>query len=193
MTVLTFVAKALILNSLLFAGEIFQYYMQMVRQSTTKWWDIDTIKNLFIAPLFEEFIYRVCMVNIMVESGSLDEFTAVLILPLFFAISHLHHELVTEEPYMKTKILRCLFKLAYTQIFGIMSGYAYIKTGSIWPAFTLHSHCNYFGFPNFGQLLNKEHRRSYRIITGFLYAAGLWVYIYYFSEVFSGVTPWWNE
>jgi predicted Abi (CAAX) family protease len=130
--------KALILNSVLFSGEIFMLVMGLTYNAYRL--DIECLKNLVVAPFFEEFIYRVCMINLMIESNSLDEATAVLTLPLFFAISHLHHELVVDRVRdWKMVFARCLFKLAYTQIFGIYAGRIYVRTGSIWPAFALHS------------------------------------------------------
>lgn len=48
-------------------------------------------KNLFAAPLFEEVIYRVCLINMSLESGALSVNMSVILLPFFFAISHLHH------------------------------------------------------------------------------------------------------
>jgi prenyl protein peptidase len=105
--------KALLLNSVLFSGEIFMIMMQMTYVHYRL--DIECLKNLVVAPLFEEFIYRVCMINLMIESNSLDEATAVLTLPLFFAISHWHHELFVEKKRSWSIVVaRCLFKLAYT-------------------------------------------------------------------------------
>jgi hypothetical protein len=89
--VILFTLKALMLNSVLFAGEILQLATGMTRVHHKP--GIETFKNLVVAPLFEEFIYRVCMINLMVESQSLDEVRSVLVLPLFFAASHLHHEI----------------------------------------------------------------------------------------------------
>lgn len=43
-------------------------------------------KNLFLAPFFEEFIYRVVIINIFLEANILSVNKCVLILPLFFAI-----------------------------------------------------------------------------------------------------------
>ena len=183
--------KALLLNSVLFSGEIFQYIMGMTKNDYKL--DLICLKNLVIAPFLEEFIYRVCMVNLMLESNSLDEVAAVLILPLFFSLSHLHHELFVEEKRAKRLVvLRCVFKLAYTQIFGIYSGLVYIRTGSIWPAFALHSQCNYFGFPGFGQIFNKNHRRTLRAATAALYLFGLVFYYFSFDLVFPGSPTWWN-
>jgi hypothetical protein len=49
-----------------------------------------TIKNLVVAPCLEEFIYRVCLMNLVIESRSMTPINAVYVMPLFFATSHLH-------------------------------------------------------------------------------------------------------
>jgi len=49
-----------------------------------------TIKNLIVAPCLEEFIYRVCLINMVIESGLMTPTSAVYVMPLFFATSHLH-------------------------------------------------------------------------------------------------------
>lgn len=46
-------------------------------------------KNLILVPLFEEFIYRACLINIFVEANIMSINKCVLILPIFFAIGKL--------------------------------------------------------------------------------------------------------
>lgn len=153
-------------------------------------------KNLVVAPLLEEFIYRVCLINMFLEAKALTETEAVIYLPLFFSISHLHHIVVQRrEPNFKfrTAFLLALFKLMYTQIFGIYSGFVYIRTGSIWPAFAIHSQCNFFGFPSFQSFFNRDFKLSDRLITGILYISGLIVFFIYFNSTFSNYTPWWID
>ena len=117
------------------------------------------------------------MINMFVESGALTVGVSVILLPFFFAISHLHHTfdqkrrqdkaaeeqakdkedtttLYAEYISYKQAIKVSLFKISYTQIFGIYSGLVYANTGSVWPAIVLHSHCNFFGFPSFDNLMN---------------------------------------
>jgi hypothetical protein len=43
-------------------------------------------KNIILAPFFEEFIYRVVIINIFLEANVMSVNKCVLILPLFFAI-----------------------------------------------------------------------------------------------------------
>lgn len=153
-------------------------------------------KNLVVAPLLEEFIYRVCLINMFLEAKALTETEAVIYLPLFFSISHLHHIVVQRrEPGFKfrTAVFLAIFKLMYTQIFGIYSGFVYIRTGSIWPAFIIHSQCNFFGFPSFQNLLNRDYKLSDRLIAAFLYVGGLAVFCIYFNQIYSNYTPWWND
>jgi hypothetical protein len=59
--------------------------------------DILAAKNLVAAPAFEEFIYRVCLINFCIESGALTTTEAVYIMPIFFAISHLHHAIAERK------------------------------------------------------------------------------------------------
>jgi len=191
--VIKYTLLALLLNSVLFMGEIFQVFKGMV---TIRYcFDILALKNLIVAPLFEEFIYRVCLINMFMESGALTEFQAVLVLPMFFAISHVHHvfRLRKEEQISKRKaLMMCAFQVMYTQIFGLYSGLVYVRTGSIWPAFALHSQCNYFGFPSFSSFFNRNFKLTDRITTGVLYAFGVFLFFFYFNQTFSGHTPWWS-
>lgn len=58
-------------------------------------------KNLVLAPVFEELIYRACLINIFVEANILSLNKCIYVLPIFFAvgkkifysnlIAHLHH------------------------------------------------------------------------------------------------------
>ena len=157
--------------------------------------DILALKNLVFAPLFEEFIYRVCLINLCIESKALSETEAVLIMPMFFAFSHLHHVIMQRrEPGFSYKkaLLMALFKLMYTQVFGIYSGFVYVWTGSIWPAFALHAHCNFFGFPSFQNFFERDYLMTDRAIAGVLYVVGSIVFLWYFPSSFGDYTPWWK-
>lgn len=176
--------------------------------------DFTTVKTILFAPLFEEFIYRSCLLNIFIEAGVYSELECVLIVPFFFAISHLHHVFQQQRKQRQLKqwllqenmpmpegqwvsfrksLLIALFKLMYTTVFGIYSGMVYVRTGSVWPAIVLHSYCNFFGFPSFGNLLDKEHRNSDRIAALVLYILGTVVFYYTFDQWFEGTNqPWWT-
>jgi membrane protease YdiL (CAAX protease family) len=168
-----------LLNSVLFMGEIFQIVKQMTRIHYRP--NLFALKNLVIAPFCEEFIYRVCLINLSIESKAFTPTEAVLVLPVFFAISHLHHVIMQRKNpgfnYTKA-FLVALFKLMYTQVFGIYGGFVYIWTGSIWPAFALHAHCNFFGFPSFQNFFERDYMLTDRIIAGILYVLGLVLFLW---------------
>jgi len=168
--------------------------MGMAKISYT--FDILAAKNLIAAPLFEEFIYRTCMINFCVESQALTAMQAVFVMPFFFTISHLHHAIAEYKQYGLKKrrvILLALFRLCYTNVFGIYSGLVYIKTGSIWPAVALHSQCNFFGFPSFSNFFDREYRPIDKIFAGALYVIGIILFFFYFDSTFSGYQPWFAE
>lgn len=154
-----------------------------------------------------------------IESGALSPSVSVLLLPFFFAISHVHYifaeqraqkkrgkeleedvedETLAEEliSFRKALIIAA-FKLCYTQVFGIYSGYVYVNSGSLWPAIALHSHCNYFGFPSFGNLFSNNIPRTERIFISILYIAGVFIvfgYFSFFTVPGEGETgPWWQQ
>ena len=89
-------------------------------------------------------------------------------------------------------MLIALFKLAYTEVFGIYAGFVYIGTGSLWPSIVLHTYCNFLGFPAFQNLVDPRQRLSDRIIAGSLYLIGTILMFYTFSWFTEG-DPWWQE
>ena len=175
-------------------GEIFQLGKGM-RETDYYSFNLTTIKNLIIAPCLEEFIYRVCLINMVIESGLMTPKSAVYIMPLFFAVSHLHHSILDyfqkDTPFMRGMAI-ALFKLSYTEIFGIYSGLVYVRTGSIWPPIVLHAYCNYFGFPHFLVLLSNKFRLTDRIIPGVLYVLGVIATWYTFDMLVPDLNPWWS-
>ena len=98
------------LNSVLFAGELFQILKGMVVNRYS--FDILSYKNLIFAPLLEEFIYRVCLINLFMEAKALTQTQAVFILPVYFAISHIHHVFKQRKDMQISKrkaLLMCAF------------------------------------------------------------------------------------
>ena len=89
-------------------------------------------------------------------------------------------------------LLIALFKLAYTELFGIYAGFVYIGTGSLWPAIALHAQCNFFGFPSFENIANAKVRNSDRIAALLLYIGGTVILFYSFTWFTDG-QPWWEE
>ena len=65
------------------------------------------------------------------------------------------------------------------------SGLVYIKTGSLWPAIALHSQCNFFGFPSFGNLLSNNYRNTDKLMAIALYSGGTAIFYFTFNWFLS--------
>jgi prenyl protein peptidase len=126
--------------------------------SSQRW---SQIRDLLVAPLTEEVIFRGCMVYPLLLSGLTPLHTS-LVAPLFFGTAHFHHALLKYKQGMPIRNVAMLttFQFAYTLLFGAYATVAFIQTGSI-PAITLsHSFCNLMGLPDFGFMKQNGARLS---------------------------------
>ena len=116
-------------------------------------------------------------------------------MPLFFSIAHVHHAIKDyffEGTSLTVATVSAIFKLTYTEIFGIYAGLVYIRTGSLWAAFILHGHCNFFGFPHFWNLTDKRFKLTDKIIAGILYIGGIILFYKLFDILVKDDSPWWE-
>ena len=81
------VVNTLMLNSLLFMGEFAQILCGM-RALGLDELSLLNFKNIILAPFFEEFIYRVVIINIFLEADVMSVTKCVVILPIFFAVGN---------------------------------------------------------------------------------------------------------
>jgi hypothetical protein len=79
------VVNTLMLNSFLFMGEFAQILCGM-RELGVDELSLLNFKNIILAPFFEEFIYRVVIINIFLEADVMSVSKCVVILPIFFAV-----------------------------------------------------------------------------------------------------------
>lgn len=147
-------------------------------------------RNYVISPFTEEFVFRSCMLPLLVQS--LTNTQAILVAPLFFGMAHLHHIIegyFVNNQALPVLIMLHLFQFSYTYVFGTYSSYLFLRTGNFFASFLSHSFCNMMGFPNFQQLLCDFNTRvKYTIL--FAYVAGL---VMFFTFI-SGLTePLWFD
>lgn len=113
-------------------------------------------RNYIISPFTEEFVFRGCMLPLLVQN--LTHTQSILIAPLFFGLAHLHHiaegYFVNNQP-LKYLLIQHLFQFSYTYVFGTYSSYLFLRTGNLFASVVCHSICNCLGFPNFRQLLSE--------------------------------------
>lgn len=136
------------------------------------------IRNYIVGPATEELVYRGGILALFL-STHLSLRTLVLYVPLFFAVAHVHHgyEMYLEGSYPgRLIVLTTLFQLLFTTIFGWYATFLFLRTGSVWPAFLVHSYCNALGPPEFGVVgKNRTQTLIYRLllvvgVVGFSFA-----------------------
>lgn len=134
------------------------------------------IRNHVMAPLSEEFVFRACMMPLILQS--FPPLTAVFITPLFFGVAHLHHiaERVSLGVDWTTALLIGLFQFIYTTLFGFYSAYLFARTGHLIAPLLAHALCNSMGLPDLQDLLQLN--RCRRVAAIVLYLVGLFSWIY---------------
>lgn len=134
-------------------------------------------RNYVISPFTEEFVFRSCMLPLLIQEMSLTR--SILVAPLFFGLAHLHHIIegyFTKEHPIDLLILQHLFQFTYTYIFGLYSSFLFLRTGNFFPSFLTHSFCNFMGFPNFRQLF-YDFDTKFKWFLLFTYVIGLVLFI----------------
>jgi len=106
----------------------------------------------------EEAIFRVIFCTLLERNGSKSFWGIVISQALFFSLAHAHFVFLRFVQHkkgsiralnIKETIAETLFQMGFTFIFGIYSGYFYMRTKSLIAVFTLHSFCNFIGIPRF--------------------------------------------
>ncbi|TDG47131.1 hypothetical protein AWZ03_006396 [Drosophila navojoa] len=173
-----------LLTALLFLGPIF---VNMQNESFSSYFNIDYwrgscsniiwIRNLVMAPLSEEFVFRACMMPLILQSY--PPITAVFITPLFFGVAHLHHiaERLSMGMEFSSALLIGLFQFTYTTLFGFYSAYLFARTGHFVAPLLAHALCNHMGLPDVQDLWQQNLWR--RLLAIVLYVVGLvgWIFL----------------
>eukprot|EP00118_Oscarella_pearsei_P009966 m.58936 g.58936 ORF g.58936 m.58936 type:complete len:284 (+) comp34846_c0_seq8:25-876(+) len=131
------------------------------------WW-----RNFVIAPLSEEFVFRACMLPLLLPH--LGSVWSVLICPLFFGVAHLHHvreQLIQRRDLPASTVwLNGVFQLCYTSVFGAYSAWLFIRTGHLIAPVICHAFCNFMGFPDFGRIYELPRKQG--ALLSVAYVAG---------------------
>lgn len=149
------VLSSLALTCMLFAGPLFEYFVadggltsvhRDVASTISSWVGI---RNFVAGPMSEEFVFRSCIIPLHVFAG-LPIGRIVLLTPLYFGLAHVHHiyeRCISRSGDFVSASLISLVQFIYTTIFGWFAAYLFIRTGSVWSAFFVHSFCNSMGLP----------------------------------------------
>ena len=130
-------------------------------------------RNYLISPFTEEFVFRSCMLPLLVPKLRLT--TSIFVTPLFFGLAHLHHiieGLKTNTGSFSHLLVQHLFQFSYTYVFGVYSSYLFLRTGCFFTSFVCHSFCNLMGFPHLDELVNGHLSRDGKLAVAACYFVG---------------------
>ncbi|XP_071502583.1 CAAX prenyl protease 2-like [Diadema antillarum] len=180
----------LVLTMVLFSGPLYMLYLEGTHEVSiadkgafsSLWNNNHTrmlwLRNYLIAPFTEEFVFRACMLPLLVPCLGCP--TAVIVCPLFFGVAHIHHIIERlrfgMEP-LSAIILTAFFQSCYTTVFGAYSAFLFVRTGHLAGPFICHSFCNYMGFPEIGQVFNHSPRNRAIIIATFVVGLVLFLFL----------------
>ena len=151
---------------ILFAGPVSALYFLPHATSVTYSHELlIDMRNLFLAPIVEELIFRNSMAVTLLNTQE-PRFSRNFILffpPLLFGAAHIHHWVLAvrrgEMP-VKQAVLSMLFQVAYTTLFGALMMDLLLKTENAIAICLIHSWCNFMGFPNFGLICNLPYVKA---------------------------------
>lgn len=199
--------RAVLLTAILFTGPLFEYLVveagwrdwygsRLVAQGSTTSFlqparevifggDWVAWRNYMAGPLTEEILFRSAAVPLMVLARTSLTKT-IFVSPLVFGLAHVHHlyEFKVTHPRVPlgAAVLRSVFQLGYTTLFGAYATFLYLRTGSLVAVFAVHVLCNCMGLPRvWGMVTGRgldgeevEVRRVWSLLYYVLLVAGAW-------------------
>lgn len=138
--------------------------------------DIFVWRNYVVGPLTEEWVFRACMVPVLLCAGY-SPVRVMLLCPLFFGLAHLNHYWETVYPEKRDHGIAALitgFRFAYTTIFGWYAAFLYLRTGHLMAPLVAHIFCNVMGLPAFGDAIESPHNK----VIGFAFLLGLGGFVF---------------
>ncbi|KAJ4392070.1 CAAX prenyl protease [Gnomoniopsis smithogilvyi] len=191
--------RALLLTALLFLGPLFEtlvvegYWREWMTGEPVKelLGDWITWRNLVAGPLTEELLFRSAAIPLMILARTSLTKT-IFVSPLVFGLAHVHHlyEFRITHPGvpLPAAILRSVFQLGYTTLFGAYATFVYLRTGSLLAVFGTHVLCNSMGLPRvYGAVMGRGKGGEEMVPV-----ARRWSVAYYVLLV-VGAVGWWKE
>ncbi|XP_071079681.1 CAAX prenyl protease 2-like [Haliotis cracherodii] len=177
----------LILTMVLFMGPLALHYIDGVfrlylepRYWTNSLSNLIWIRNHIVAPFSEEFIFRACMLPILVPAFGPG--TSIFLCPLFFGVAHFHHmieKVIQGQQEVLEAFKQSVFQLFYTTIFGAYSAFLFLRTGHLMAPVIAHAFCNHMGFPAFSEVMGYQKPTRTKLVTFFVVGMLLWMVVLY--------------
>ena len=163
---------SLLLVVVLYAGPIIQAAtsgQRLFENIKRERFDIN-LRNYVVAPFAEEFIFRGCMIPLLLPH--LGPLWTILLCPLFFGLAHVHHLVEWVRGGRGTLLAACttvIVQVCYTSIFGMFSAFLFIRTGHLVSAVASHTFCNMMGLPD----VEGVPHHQFPVLIWLCYIAGL--------------------
>lgn len=140
----------LLLTAVLFAGPLLQLATDRRQRHARLALPLPMLlRNLVVAPLVEEFVFRSCMLSYLLASG-VGPTAAVALSPLLFAASHLHHvyDLTRFQGHsLRSALAAVAFQFSYTALFGWLAAWLFVRSRHLAAVTLPHAFCNFMGPP----------------------------------------------
>jgi prenyl protein peptidase len=160
------ILKALALVSILFTGPLYESIIVDGGWRALSFHGIKTtffdswvaFRNNFISPISEELVFRSLVISLYLLA-KVSPSRIVFTTPLIFGLAHVHHfiefvqsRLAMNRPGSAARIVamgivRSLFMLGYTSLFGFFAAFVHLRTGNLIAAIAIHMFCNVMGLP----------------------------------------------
>lgn len=154
------------------------------------------LRNLVVAPLGEEWVFRACTLPLLRVHGHLAPWPAILTAAFAFSLAHAHHHVTLDRSSRLFVTIAhpaaCALQMTYTVLFGTFAGALLLRTGSLAAPLAAHVACNALGFPNFDAVIpaNPGTQRSLAVGT---IVAGIVAFAVAIRPVTSAVHSGWTH
>lgn len=115
----------------------------------------------------------------------------IFLSPVIFGLAHFHHfyEFRVTHPHepVVAALLRSLFQLTYTSLFGAYATFLFLRTGSLLAIFVVHAFCNVMGLPRLWGRVEPPSDTDDGSRPSIL-----WSIVYYILLV-GGAVGWWKN
>lgn len=155
----------LLLMAVLFAGPIALDVQELLRGRALSSFFPPTLpqtfRNLLVAPLTEEFVFRAGLISFLLARGESVQ-RCLWLSPLYFGIAHIHHATDVERQRLlgvRAAVLSSVAQALYSTVFGWYAAGTFLATGSIAACVLPHALCNLLGFPRFSKMLSRPYIR----------------------------------
>ncbi|KAI7954988.1 hypothetical protein MJO28_005388 [Puccinia striiformis f. sp. tritici] len=189
--------QPLILTIILFWGVI---YTELIIEPKTKdnrpqrnsksIINIYVIRALILGPLYEEIVFRGCIIgfHLLGKDHQSSKLELIFTTPFWFGFAHVHgiwesyRTLGGTRKALMIATIQTLVQFIYTTIFGWYAAFIYLRTGSVFSATLCHSFCNYMGLPPLLESMEKFPTKRILIILNYLIGLfGFGVLLWYWS------------